>query len=389
MPRVLATGLAAAGLLWFAAASQPDATATAAQSRKAPSPAIHAVAPLKTAAVGQELTIRGRNFLRGSRRNTVYFKAPTGAPVAIKARHATPTTITVVVPRGVTRRMIARGGVARPTRFRLRIRSGRLAGRYTPKRLSPTIAPPASSAAGGEERQCPAAGCDTPRETISAAAAPAAPPAAGSLVFEDHFDGPAVDKTAWSPYTSAGHAGNGLRRPSAFTQENGQLVITATWDGTNIVTGGMSHRLNQLYGSYEFRARVDPDPSGQLSGVVLTWPQSGRWVPDGEMDMWETGHSAAGRNPWHSFIHRSQDGKVDSQIGLPHYSDAAQWHTVRMDWTPGAIRIYVDGVLDGQVTDPARIPNTPHHVAVQLDAFSNRPLHAPVRMYVDWLRVYR
>ena len=179
-----------------------------------------------------------------------------------------------------------------------------------------------------------------------------------------------------------------LRRPSAFTQANGQLVITASWDGTNITSGGMSHRYDQLYGSYEFRVRVDADPTGQLSGVVLTWPQSGKQVPDGEMDIWETLHNAGSRNPWYTFIHKSQDGITDTQLWMRHDSDASQWHTVRMDWSSTAIRVYVDGVLDGTITDPARIPSAAHHLCLQLDAFSNKALPAPVRMYVDWVRVY-
>ena len=394
MPRLGSIAWMSLALACLVAIPSGDASAATARTSDAPArPVIQSVTPGKSV-VGDELLIRGRNFVPGRKRNTVFFKAYRGAAIAAVARTATRRTLRVTIPRSLERRMLGRRGSRQATRFRLRVRSRRLSGRFTPLRLSPLIfaeqAPPeASPALARPGEPCSGAACLPGREPIGSAPATKAPAPPGGLVFEDHFDGPAVNTAHWSPYNSAGHAGNGLRRPSAFAQVNGQLVITAAWDGSNIVSGGMSHRYDQLYGSYEFRVRVDPDPTGQLSGVVLTWPQSGRQVPDGEMDMWETGHSAAGRNPWKTFIHRSQDGVSDSQVWLTHNSDASQWHTVRMDWTAHAIRIYVDGALDGQITDPARIPAAPHHVAVQLDAFSNRPLAAPVRMYVDWLKVYR
>jgi hypothetical protein len=40
------------------------------------------------------------------------------------------------------------------------------------------------------------------------------------------------------------------------------------------------------------------------------------------------------------------------------------------------------------ITDPGHIPHTPHHLVVQLDAVSHR-LSTPVRMYVDYVRIYR
>lgn len=368
----------------------PAASSIGATKRsKAPAPpTVRSVAPMK-AAIGDQLTIKGRNFLPGRKRNTVFFKVAGKRAVAARAERATRTTIKVTIPRSVEQYMTVKGGTRQATRLRLRVRAKRLGRSFTAGRRSPTIVPAKAPPVIAADNPCPAGDC-APPAVMSAAPSPGAAPAPlGALVFEDQFDGAAVDKTKWSPYTSSGHGGNGLRRPSAFTQENGQLVITAAWDGTNIVSGGMSHRYDQLYGSYEFRVRVDPDPSGQTSGVVLTWPLSGRSVPDGEMDIWETGHSAAGRNPWYTFIHLSQDGVTDKQVRLVHNSDAAQWHTIRMDWSRDAIRTYVDGVLDGQITDPARIPSTPHHLCVQLDAFSNNPLPAPVRMYVDWVKVYR
>ncbi|MEA2139080.1 MAG: hypothetical protein QOG56_2230 [Solirubrobacteraceae bacterium] len=209
----------------------------------------------------------------------------------------------------------------------------------------------------------------------------------GALVFQEDFDGPAVDTSIWSPYVSAGHAGHGLRRASAFSQQNGQLVITASWDGTNITSGGMKHRKDYLYGSFEARVRTEADSTGQLSGVCLTWPLSNHKIPDGENDFYETGHNAV-RNPFYTYVHYSTDGTSDRQYRFVHNADAAEWHVMRMDWTHDSIKIYRDGVLTHTLTDLAAIPDVAHHLSLQLDAFSNRALPGPVKMYVDWVKIY-
>jgi hypothetical protein len=217
---------------------------------------------------------------------------------------------------------------------------------------------------------------------------PSPPNANGrQLVFQDDFNGNALNAAAWSAYNSAGHAGNGLRRPSAFTVDGqGHLVVTAQNIDGQIVSGGMANRVNQTYGLYEFRVRTDPDPTGTMSGVVLTWPESGRWPEDGENDIYETGARPGTRDPFGSFVHF---GRSNDQRFHLHDANGAQWHTMAMDWSQYAIKIYRDGDLVWKITDPAAIPHVAHHLCIQLDAFANRQLTAPVRMYVDWVRIYR
>ena len=212
------------------------------------------------------------------------------------------------------------------------------------------------------------------------------PPTGRKLVFQDDFNGNAVNAANWSMYNGPGHAGNGLRRPSAFsTDGQGHLVVSAQTIDGKIVSGGMANRLNQAYGLYEFRVRTDPDPTDTMSGVVLTWPASGRWPQDGENDIYETG-TRKSRDPFGTFVHFGQDN--DQRFFL-HGADASQWHTMAMDWSPSAIKVFRDGVLVWTVTDRKAIPHVAHHLCIQLDAFANRRLASPVRMYVDYVRIYR
>jgi hypothetical protein len=206
------------------------------------------------------------------------------------------------------------------------------------------------------------------------------------LVFEDNFDGTRLNTANWIPYNSAGNGGNGLRRDSAIQLDgSGNLVITANSVNGQPVSGGMSTQRSYTYGWFEFRVRTEPDPTGTMSGVVLTWPQSGRWPDDGENDIYETGADLGMRSPFYSYVHY---GAANHQYVFRHDADAAQWHTMAMDWRTGAIRFYRDGALAATLTDASAIPDVAHVLCIQLDAMATRQLTAPVRMFVDYVRIY-
>ena len=204
------------------------------------------------------------------------------------------------------------------------------------------------------------------------------------LAFADDFDGAEVDPNQWRLYDSPGNAGHGLRRPAAITTSDGLLVITAAMVDDVLVSGGMAHRLDQIYGRWEFRVRTDPDPSGATSGVILTWPQSENWPIDGENDMYETGPDPD-RTPFMTYIHYGAD---NAQETLTHDADGTEWNTVAMEWTEDRIALYRNGTFVGEIVDPDVIPDVPHHMTVQLDAWADT-MGDPVRLEVDWVRVHR
>lgn len=218
------------------------------------------------------------------------------------------------------------------------------------------------------------------------------PPPPGPLVFDDEFDGLSLDTSKWFVYTTPGnHADEpGIRAASAWSVANGLLTCTATnqSDG-QIVTGGMSMRNTDLQGGrWQARVRTDPDPTGSLSGVVILWPTGSSRRSDGEIDFYETGTST-NRFPFYSYIHYGA-ASGDFQTQFTHQADASQWHEMTIDWLPAqpAINIYRDGVLVWSVTDPAKMPIGDEHMTVQLDAFARRTLPGPLKMQVDWVRVY-
>jgi beta-glucanase (GH16 family) len=201
----------------------------------------------------------------------------------------------------------------------------------------------------------------------------------------DEFNSGSLNLRKWGLYNSIGGFGYGLRRPSAITQTGGNLVITAAGN----TTGGMADNSGQLYGRWEFRARTDYGRG--FSSAILLWPDSER-LSDGEIDIAEVPYEK--RDLVHYILHSGPDGNTLNGWHLP--GDYSQWHTFAVDWLPDHITWYVDGAAVYTVTDKSRIPDTPMHLAIQLDEGPVKDwLLAPdattppqIHLQVDWVREY-
>lgn len=312
--------------------------------------------------------------------------ATAGPPrvVVLEAPPATTATTSARIRfRSTGRRTRCRrdGGAFRPCRRAVRYRDlapgphvvairARRGARTAVARVRWTVVAPAAGAPGGH----------APPPAPPVPAAPAGP----RLVFEDDFSGRQLNRM-WTPYVSAGYNGNGLRRASALTLDgNGNLVVTAQMIDGQVVSGGMSLGHNAAYGRYEFRVRTEPDPTSTMSGVILTWPSSERWPIEGENNIYET-LNTGDRADFFSFVHY---GASNRQHYFEHPVSAAEWHTMAFDWRADAIRVYRDGELVWTLTDREAIPDAAHRLCIQLDAMVPRALTQPVRMYVDYVRVY-
>ena len=103
-------------------------------------PAIIKIDPLNLA-IGDTMTISGRNFLKGKNRNTVVFKRTNERAIFAKAVTATATKLQVVVPEKLRPFLAKQADQAVPTKFRIRVLAKRFGKRYTKADASPTIAP--------------------------------------------------------------------------------------------------------------------------------------------------------------------------------------------------------------------------------------------------------
>jgi hypothetical protein len=123
----------------------PAAVASAKTSKKK-TPSITRVSPMRVGLKGT-ITIRGKNFSSRRVRNTVIFRAPDGRTAFVKPTRASTTKLVVKVPAAVTRLFSKNGAKQLPTRFKLRVLSGRF-GKFTVRRLSPVIVPAGFSGLG-------------------------------------------------------------------------------------------------------------------------------------------------------------------------------------------------------------------------------------------------
>lgn len=241
---------------------------------------------------------------------------------------------------------------------------------------------------------------------VAASPAAAAPVAGENLCERGDFErtyrndfGPRDQISDWSIYRGAGHAGNGKRSPSAVKKYQGKLVITATRQGNETVSGGMSKRaLSQTYGCYRFRVRTDHDYANVTSGVVMTWPSGATKKSGGENDIYETTHRYAKRKPFMTFIHKPGDTSNNSreQHWYRHNAQADRYQIMTMVWTPDEMIIRREGLdiydrhtVTEHKVPRSNIPHVAHHPTIQLDARTANMLTAPVRLEVDWFEVYR
>ncbi len=228
--------------------------------------------------------------------------------------------------------------------------------------------------------------------TLSPAGTPEQPAPAGTLVLDEQWQ--TLDLTRWGPYSTPGNHSQypGLRKPSAIEVKDGTLVLTASYDPVAkiITTGAMSHRFDWAYGDVEVRVRTENDPTGQMSGVVLRWPFNSMVEGDGEYDFYET--TRASDNLLRAFYHYA--GTQNLQEHFRHSTALrSDWHTVRMSARPDSIKLFCDDQHVWTVTNPDVLKNLARkgHVCIQLDVFGRDgyvPLPAPVRMYVDCVKIW-
>jgi hypothetical protein len=145
--RVLVFACAAAGAL-----ALPPAAAVAALPK---APVVISIAPKKLG-VGDQLTIRGRNFVPGKFKNVVVFQRTRSRAVFMRADSATATTIKIRIDARLEPFLTQRGGKASFTRFQIRVLARRFGLAFTPTRLSPLIGP----ATGPTDAAGPAGDCD-------------------------------------------------------------------------------------------------------------------------------------------------------------------------------------------------------------------------------------
>jgi beta-glucanase (GH16 family) len=247
--------------------------------------------------------------------------------------------------------------------------------------------------------------------------------AIGPLVFSDEFSGPAgtaPDSAKWRHDIGGSGWGNNELQYYTNRTDNvalngaGQLAITARrnnpagygcWYGSCQYTSGKlttSATFTRTYGRFEARMRL-PRGQGMWPAFWMLGNDIGQvgWPDSGEIDVMENVGSAPGtvlgslHGPGYSGAN-----PLSGSYTLPNgqaFADA--FHTFTVDWEPGVVTWYVDGLRYSRKTraDAGSNPwpyDHPFFMMLNLAVGGNWPgppdssTVFPQQLLIDWVRVY-
>ncbi|WNS43207.1 carbohydrate binding domain-containing protein [Paenibacillus sp. MMS20-IR301] len=287
-------------------------------------------------------------------------------------------------------------------------------------------------AAGGGETPATAAPTPTPAPTAAPTPVPTPVPTATpagemwSLVWNDEFNDNSIDPAKWTydlgDGMAVGNPGWGNNELEWYTsdaknvkEQDGKLIITAhkeavggkEYTSTRIKTKGL---YSKKYGKFEIRAKA---PTGKgLWPAIWMLPENyeyGNWAASGELDIMEgwgsRPHEVAGTIHYGS--QWPNNTLSSTEYVLPDNSTIADYHTYSIEWEPGEIRWYVDGILFSTKNDwysfssgmpamnayPAPF-NQKFHLLMNLAVggnFDGNPTEDtvfPSSMEIDYVRIY-
>ena len=252
---------------------------------------------------------------------------------------------------------------------------------------------------------------DTPVTVIAtAAAAPSAalaePPATQhslsmrgfNLVFDDEFNGSVLNRRLWEPSLPWGNTNRAEQQyytPQALSLRDGALVITARRQqrkGKPFTSGVITsdQHFKFAYGFAEIRARV-PAGAGLWSAFWLVVRQRGS---NEEADIVEV----LGRNPTQGYAVLHYGTMIKKEINVGSYTAddlSVGWHTFALDWQPGSMIWYVDGVERQRLTQG--VPSSPMVIIANLavgspQSWSGPPdatTPFPANYRIDYIRVFQ
>jgi hypothetical protein len=229
---------------------------------------------------------------------------------------------------------------------------------------------------------------------VSAAVIAQPLPGPWRMTFEDEFAGPTVDFSKWRlvdrawPYNDERQ----YYRPNAVTQQNGNLVITATNQpfGGRLYTSGRIEsgggRFNQQYGRFEWRAKL---PRTQGIWPALWLLPENQWPP--EIDVMELlGHEPNKVYFTHHYGPVEAPRNQSSSFTGPDFS--ADFHDFACQWWPDRIEWFVDGTL--RATHRSNVPRIPMYLIMNVavggfwPGYPDATTVFPQRMEMQWVRAW-
>jgi beta-glucanase (GH16 family) len=236
--------------------------------------------------------------------------------------------------------------------------------------------------------------------TSSPSVVPHGPGGHWRLVFDDEFNGSALNTRTWQtlfPWGACNIPSNHEQQcyvPSAIHEATGVVRLTATRTGgrhTPYASGLLSSyaSFHPIYGFFEIRAHI-PQGRGFWPAFWLA-PEDMSWPP--EIDVFEVGNSV---HPTQVFLTnhygtRQHARQVDTRVTIPHLFQG--FHTFGLDWEPHAVTWYIDGVQRFRTT--SNIPKKPMYLIANLavgGGWSGQPdasTRFPSSFTIDYIRAFK
>ena len=286
------------------------------------------------------------------------------------------------------------------------------------------------SSSGGGTSSSSSSSISSSSSSSSSSSVPGAP---WNLVWQDEFEGTAIDTTKWEHEIDCGGGGNNewqcyTADPENSYVEDGMLHIAVQHVGGTGDDAYTSARLRTLakgdwkYGRIEVNAKI---PEGQgLWPAIWMLPSErvyGDWPLSGEIDIFEAVNpNGTGNNNVYGTLHYGQSWPNNLHTGAPFVPETNIWeefHTYAIEWEEGEIRWYVDDAhfatqtsdgwytyYDGeqevgfQLGEGAAPFNQTFHLLLNVAVGGEWPfgeagneevtLNLPQEMVVDYVRVY-
>lgn len=241
-----------------------------------------------------------------------------------------------------------------------------------------------------------------------------------NLLWSDEFDGDTLDETIWTrEVREPGWTNNELQEYTTSDENifvsDGHLVLKAVKsevNGSDYYTSGKVNSQNKAdfqYGKVVVSAKV---PEGQgLWPAIWMMPQDesyyGQWPKCGEIDIMEV--LCNDTTTSYSTIHYGEPhAEQQGTLTLDEGSFASEFHEYSVEWEPGEMRFYTDGILvltvndwftaePGQDDKPYPAPfDQPFFVQMNLAVGGNWPGNPDettdfenAEFQIDYVRVYQ
>ena len=221
-----------------------------------------------------------------------------------------------------------------------------------------------------------------------------------NLKWADEFNAPTVNAATWDVRNRADSFNNELQYylPDQVGVVSGNLRITATdqpYGGKPYRSGLVESKPTLRFGRVDVRAKI-PTTKGIWPAIWLL-PIDTAWPLGGEIDIME--HGGSRPNVVSSAYHWGDNPGGPSQHLSHELNTGTRWpdayHTYSVEWTPTAVRYFVDGVNHFTVTDQqAPISRTPMNIILNtavggdFDGNPNARTVFPQTFDIDYVRVY-